>query len=370
MKLAADVLRLSAGRRRLLARPQSQGGLTLEKKLPAAFAQLSNVVELARRPRRVRRHQGEAVPRRRPRRRGKVDTLGTRVDSLIANAPPEQYKFPGWVAHLGRRHRRAGGLQRASAPRSGTRRASRSACCRSPEVAGHDAGAGLRHGRATATRSTTRRCSAAAEPGQPVRPDSVPVLRIDAQDGQGGHGGEPRRRPSTATPMFGEQIQQAAKVFAPNDFFGVLPNGTAWLARGHENRVDWRSPEGRWTAGTAPRLRPRRRHPGRPRPGAGAGARAGQAVRHAAGPADRVSVRRHQAAVRLRAGPAERRGLAAAPARAGGRAAHLRRVRPAREAGSARWSFPPGATLAGFGRKGAVYGRSGARTARTGTEAR
>ena len=48
---------------------------------------------------------------------------------------------------------------------------------------------------------------------------------------------------------FGEQVQEAAKVFAPNDFFGVLPNGTAWVARGRENRVDWRSPEGRWRQG-------------------------------------------------------------------------------------------------------------------------
>ena len=31
---------------------------------------------------------------------GKVDTLGTRVDSLQMSAPADQYKFPGWVAHL------------------------------------------------------------------------------------------------------------------------------------------------------------------------------------------------------------------------------------------------------------------------------
>jgi hypothetical protein len=88
-----------------------------------------------------------------------------------------------------------------------------------------------------------------AEPGHAVRPDSVAVLRI----------GLASKRVDTvanlASPefgdaMFGEQMQQAAKVFAPNDFFGVLPNGTAWLARGHENRVDWRAVDGRWTTGT------------------------------------------------------------------------------------------------------------------------
>jgi hypothetical protein len=39
-------------------------------------------------------------------------------------------------------------------------------------------------------------------------------------------------------------------VFAPNDFFGVLPDGTAWVARGRENRVDWREPGGTWSTGT------------------------------------------------------------------------------------------------------------------------
>jgi hypothetical protein len=38
-------------------------------------------------------------------------------------------------------------------------------------------------------------------------------------------------------------------VFAPNDFFGVLPDGTVWVARARQNRVDWRSPDGHWTRG-------------------------------------------------------------------------------------------------------------------------
>jgi hypothetical protein len=29
----------------------------------------------------------------------------------------------------------------------------------------------------------------------------------------------------------------------------VLANGSAWVARGKENRVDWRSPEGQWSRG-------------------------------------------------------------------------------------------------------------------------
>jgi hypothetical protein len=86
------------------------------------------------------------------------------------------------------------------------------------------------------------------EPGQVVRPDSIPVLRLTVKGGAvdtvallAG--------PEYGDATFGEQVQQAAKVFAPNDFFGVLPDGTAWIARGRENRVDWRSADGRWTLG-------------------------------------------------------------------------------------------------------------------------
>jgi hypothetical protein len=88
------------------------------------------------------------------------------------------------------------------------------------------------------------------EPGHAVRPDSIPVVRIALKGGAVdtiGHLASPEYGDAT----FGEQVQQAAKVFAPNDFFGVLPDGTAWMARGRENRVDWRSPDGRWTIGKA-----------------------------------------------------------------------------------------------------------------------
>jgi hypothetical protein len=35
------------------------------------------------------------------------------------------------------------------------------------------------------------------------------------------------------------------------DEWGVLPDGSLWLARVYGNRVDWRSPEGEWTRGQA-----------------------------------------------------------------------------------------------------------------------
>lgn len=39
------------------------------------------------------------------------------------------------------------------------------------------------------------------------------------------------------------------RVFGGVDEWGVLPDGSLWLARVYENRVDWRSPDGEWIRG-------------------------------------------------------------------------------------------------------------------------
>jgi hypothetical protein len=224
---------------------ESQGGLTLEKKLPATFAQLSNVVELrdgrvAFADTRAKHFLAADLQT------GKVDTIGTRVDSLIKNAPADQYRFPGWVAHLG-------GDTVALVDFSGLRTTLWNESGKSlgvlpiVEVAGtapvlvYDT---VGHGYKVDYQAVI----GGAEPGTPVRPDSVPVLRIALKTGKVDTVAN-LASPDYGDAMFGEQTQQAAKVFAPNDFFGVLPDGTAWLARGHENRVDWRALNGTWTRG-------------------------------------------------------------------------------------------------------------------------
>ena len=73
--------------------------LKIDARLPVTFAQLSNVVELwdgriAFADTRAR------VFLRADFGSGKVDTIGTRVDTLPPGAAPSVYKFPGWVAHL------------------------------------------------------------------------------------------------------------------------------------------------------------------------------------------------------------------------------------------------------------------------------
>jgi hypothetical protein len=227
------------------SRAESQAGLTLEKKLPVSFAQLSNVVELA--DGRIAFADTKAkLFLQADLQTGKVDTVGTRVDSVIANAPPEHYKFPGWVAHLA-------GDTVALVDFSALRTTLWSetgkplgvlpiveAAGQAPVLVYDTVGNGYK--------VDYQAVLGGGEPGKIVRPDSVPVLRIGLKSGKVDTVAN-LASPDFGDAMFGEQAQQAVKVFAPNDFFGVLPNGTAWLARGHENRVDWRAPSGTWTTG-------------------------------------------------------------------------------------------------------------------------
>ena len=47
-------------------------------------------------------------------------------------------------------------------------------------------------------------------------------------------------------------IARLRRLYQSPDVWGALPDGSLWIARGRENRVDRRSPDGRWTIG-APR---------------------------------------------------------------------------------------------------------------------
>jgi hypothetical protein len=224
---------------------QSQAGLSLETKLPSSYGMLSNVVELQD-GRVVFTDTKDKLFLRADFKGGEVDTLGKRVDSLRPNAPAGEYRFPGWVAHL------AGdtiALVDFSAIRT-TRWDERG---RAIDVLPIKAVSGqtpvllydtVGHG----YKIDYQAILGGGEPGRSVRPDSIPVLRINLKSGIVDTVAN-LAAPEYGDAVFGEQVQQAAKVFAPNDHFGVLPDGSAWVARGHENRVDWRSPDGTWRRG-------------------------------------------------------------------------------------------------------------------------
>jgi hypothetical protein len=223
---------------------QSQGTLTLDSKLPGGFGQISNVIEMAD-GRVAFADTKNKVFLSADLKSGKVDTLGTRVDSLAPKAPAAQYKFPGWVAHLG-------GDTVALVDFAGQRttlwseRGQALAVLSIPPYAGqtpvlvYDT---VGH----AYKIDYQAVLGGGEPGKVVRPDSIPVLRISLSVLKADTVAN-LRAPEFGDATFGEQTQQAVKVFAPNDFFGVLEDGTAWVARGHENRVDWKAPNGKWTS--------------------------------------------------------------------------------------------------------------------------
>jgi hypothetical protein len=57
-----------------------------------------------------------------------------------------------------------------------------------------------------------------------------------------------------APPDIAEVMGQSGRRYAPRamsgrDEWGVLPDGTLWVARINQNRVDWRTPDGKWHRG-------------------------------------------------------------------------------------------------------------------------
>jgi hypothetical protein len=228
-------------------RAESQDGLKLESKLPVSFPQLSNVVELGD-GRVAFADTKEKLFLRADLGTGKLDTLGTPVDSITPTAPAEQYKFPGWVAHL------AGdtvALVDFSAARTTLWNESGKALgvLPIPRVSG-DAPVLVYDTVGHGYKIDYQAVLGGGEPGRTLRPDSIPVLRISLKTGAVDTVAN-LTAPDYGDATFGTEVQEAAKVFGPNDFFGVLPNGAAWVARGHQNRVDWRSSDGRWKIGKA-----------------------------------------------------------------------------------------------------------------------
>jgi len=224
---------------------QSQDGLRHDTRLRASFGMLSNVVQLADQKVMFADTRNKLFLRA-DLSTGRVDTLGTRADSLGAGAPPGAYKFPGWVAHLA-------GDTVALVDFSALRTTLWSEAGRPLQVLALKQVSGnapvlfydtLGHGYKVDYQAVL----GGGEPGRSLRPDSIPVLRVTVRDGSVDTVAH-LASPEYGEAIFGEEIQQAAKVFAPNDFFGVLPDGSAWVARAREGRVDWRSPQGQWVQG-------------------------------------------------------------------------------------------------------------------------
>jgi hypothetical protein len=86
------------------------------------------------------------------------------------------------------------------------------------------------------------------EPGDELEFDSMAVLRIARGDTLADTVAR-LKLPPWGRGQFGEQVKMVSTIFAGRDIFGVLPDGSLWIARGSNNAVDWLSPAGQWVRG-------------------------------------------------------------------------------------------------------------------------
>jgi hypothetical protein len=220
-------------------------GLAVDAALGGSHASISDVVELAdgrvafTDPRTRLFLVGDFAART-------VDTIGTPVDSMGPDAPASAYRIPGWVARLGADSIALvdfGATRTTVWTPAGFARA-----VRFPEAGGatpvlmYDT---VGHG----YKIDFRTVLGGAEPGTTMMSDSLVVLRL-AMDGTAVDTVARLSPPLYGEARFGEQVQRVARIFGPADAFGVLPDGTVWVARASSHTVDWRAPDGTWTRGT------------------------------------------------------------------------------------------------------------------------
>ena len=86
------------------------------------------------------------------------------------------------------------------------------------------------------------------EPGRELEFDSLSVLRIVPGDTVADTIAR-LKLPAWGRGQFGEQQKIVSTIFSGRDLFGVLPDGSMWVARASNNAVDWRAADGRWTRG-------------------------------------------------------------------------------------------------------------------------
>jgi hypothetical protein len=78
--------------------------------------------------------------------------------------------------------------------------------------------------------------------------DSAAVIRVDSFGSQADT--LARLAPLDIAEVQGDAGRRfERRVFSGVDRWGVLPDGSLWLGRVYDNRVDWRGPDGRWSRG-------------------------------------------------------------------------------------------------------------------------
>ncbi|HKV74082.1 MAG TPA: hypothetical protein VJN95_06160 [Gemmatimonadales bacterium] len=181
---------------------------------------------------------------------GKVDTVGHHADSIAtADSAPGLHKLPGFIVHL------AGdtlvlvdfATQRATL---WNEQGQFIRTLRTVPVAGYNPAVvydTLGH----AYKADYRAIMGGLNPGETVHLDSAPVLRFARELAATADTLSMLRLPAMGEGQFGEEKKTVPVVFDPSDAFGATPDGWVWVARASSNSVDWRSPDGKWTAGVS-----------------------------------------------------------------------------------------------------------------------
>lgn len=86
------------------------------------------------------------------------------------------------------------------------------------------------------------------EPGLELDFDSLPIMRIVPNDTVADTIAR-LKLPVWGRGQFGVQQKIVSTIFSGRDLFGVMPDGSLWVARASNNAVDWLSPDGKWTKG-------------------------------------------------------------------------------------------------------------------------
>jgi len=183
---------------------------------------------------------------------GKVDSIGVHIDTVTsADSISGRHKFPGYVIRL------AGdtvGLVDFALQRTTlwTEQGGFAGVINPVTVGGHNQALAY-DAQGRGYKEDVRSVLGGLDPGKTLTLDSLTVLRLHRADTLADSVAM-LTLPAWGQGRFGEQQKQVSTIFGGRDLFGVLPDGSIWVARASNNAVDWRSPSGTWTAGPARRF--------------------------------------------------------------------------------------------------------------------
>ncbi len=183
---------------------------------------------------------------------GEITPVGEHVDTIAPTDPaPGKHKLPG---HVLRMNGDTLGLLDFAAERTTlwNEQGQFLGTLGGRGVGGHNQAVAY-DAKGNAYKEDVRSVLGGLEPGQELMFDSLSILRISPNDTIADTVAK-LKLPPWGRGQFGEQVKMVSTIFAGRDLFGVLPDGSLWIARASNNAVDWLSPAGVWSRGPSRRF--------------------------------------------------------------------------------------------------------------------